>query len=133
MQTLLKIVGILIILFFLAFGIVALLNPTALMILPAFAWSPDGIAGLSAGRGIIASHFLTLGLLAGLPHRWPRGACLVVADGRLYVVNPPKGPSKHHGRNRQYQAYDLPASLQFQQTVLLRTTYRLNPIRQLFP
>ena len=78
MQTLLKIVGILIILFFLAFGIVALLNPTALMILPAFAWSPDGIAGLSAGRGIIASHFLTLGLVAVY--------ALVKAEYKLFYV-----------------------------------------------
>lgn len=64
MQLALKITAILLTLIFFALGISALVNPAAALAGPAFAWSPDGIAGLSAGRGILGGHFLSLGLVA---------------------------------------------------------------------
>lgn len=64
MQLTLKILAILLTLIFFALGISALVSPAAALEGPAFAWSPDGIAGLSAGRGILGGHFLSLGLVA---------------------------------------------------------------------
>ncbi len=64
MQLALKISTILITLIFFALGIAALVNPATMLEGPAFAWSPDGVAGLSAGRGVLGGHFLGLGLVA---------------------------------------------------------------------
>lgn len=64
MQITLRILTILLILIFFALGISALINPVTALEGPAFAWSPDGIAGLSAGRGVLGGHFLGLGLVA---------------------------------------------------------------------
>lgn len=64
MQLTLRILAILLTLIFFALGISALVNPATALEGPAFAWSPDGIAGLSAGRGVLGGHFLSLGLVA---------------------------------------------------------------------
>jgi len=64
LQLTLKISTVLLTLIFFALGISALVSPATALEGPAFAWSPDGIAGLSAGRGILGGHFLALGLVA---------------------------------------------------------------------
>ena len=64
MQLTLRISTILLTLIFFALGISAYVNPTAALEGSAFAWSPVGIAGLSAGRGVLGGHFLALGLVA---------------------------------------------------------------------
>ena len=64
MQLTLKILAILLTLGFLALGLSALLSPESALVGPAFAWSPDGVAGLSAGRGVLGGHFLSLGMVA---------------------------------------------------------------------
>lgn len=64
MQLTLKILAILLTLIFFALGLSAFLDPATALEGPAFAWSPDGIAGLSAGRGILGGQYLALGLVA---------------------------------------------------------------------
>lgn len=64
MQLALKTLAILLTLIFFALGFSAFLSPAAALAGPAFAWSPDGIAGLSAGRGILGGQYLALGLVA---------------------------------------------------------------------
>ena len=62
MQLTLKILAILLTLIFFALGLSAFIDPATALEGPAFAWSPDGIAGLSAGRGILGGQYLALGL-----------------------------------------------------------------------
>ena len=64
MQLTLKILAILLTLIFFALGLSAFIDPATALVGPAFAWSPDGIAGLSAGRGILGGQYLALGLVA---------------------------------------------------------------------
>lgn len=64
MQLTLKTFAILLTLIFFALGLSAFIDPAAALAGPAFAWSPDGIAGLSAGRGILGGQYLALGLVA---------------------------------------------------------------------
>ena len=64
MQLTLKILAILLTLIFFALGLSAFIDPATALAGPAFAWSPDGIAGLSAGRGILGGQYLALGLVA---------------------------------------------------------------------
>lgn len=64
MQLTLKILAILLTLIFFALGLSAFIDPAAALVGPAFAWLPDGIAGLSAGRGILGGQYLALGLVA---------------------------------------------------------------------
>lgn len=64
MQLALKILAILLTLIFFALGLSAFLDPATALEGPAFAWSPDGVAGLSAGRGILGGQYLALGLVA---------------------------------------------------------------------
>ena len=64
MQLTLKILAGLFTLIFFALGLSAFLDPITALAGPAFAWSPDGIAGLSAGRGILGGQYLTLALVA---------------------------------------------------------------------
>lgn len=64
MQLTLKILAILLTLIFFALGLSAFIDPATALEGPAFAWSPDGIAGLSAGRGILGGQYLALGLVA---------------------------------------------------------------------
>ena len=65
MQLILKILTIVLTLIFFALGLSAFIDPATALEGPAFAWSPDGIAGLSAGRGILGGQYLALGLVAG--------------------------------------------------------------------
>ena len=64
MQLTLKILAILLTLILFALGLSAFIDPATALAGPAFAWSPDGIAGLSAGRGILGGQYLALGLVA---------------------------------------------------------------------
>ena len=47
-----------------ALGLRAFVDPVTMLAEDAFAWSPDGVAGLSAGRAVLGGHFLGFGLVA---------------------------------------------------------------------
>ncbi len=64
MQLALKIFALLLALIFFALGLSAFIDPATALVGPAFAWLPDGIAGLSAGRGILGGQYLALGLVS---------------------------------------------------------------------
>jgi hypothetical protein len=77
-QLSLKILATLLTLIFFALGLSAFLSPASALAGPAFAWVPDGIAGLSAGRGILGGQYLALGLVAAY--------ALIKSDYRLLYV-----------------------------------------------
>ncbi len=64
MQLTLRILTILLVVIFFALGMSAYIDPATILAGAAFAWSPDGIAGLSAGRAVLGGHFLGLALVA---------------------------------------------------------------------
>jgi hypothetical protein len=64
LQLTLRILTVLVIAIFFVLGMSAYSDPAAMLAEDAFAWSPDGIAGLSAGRAVLGGHFLGLALVA---------------------------------------------------------------------
>ena len=64
MQLFLKIAAGLVTAMFLFLGLSAALDPAGILAQGAFAWEPDGIAGLSGARSVIAGHFLGLAVVA---------------------------------------------------------------------
>lgn len=64
MQLTIKTLASLLTLIFFALGLSAFLDPATALAGPAFAWAPDGIAGLSSGRGILGGQYLALGIIA---------------------------------------------------------------------
>lgn len=65
MQIVLKVAAGLMVVAFLLLGLAAYFNPAQIIADNAFAWTPDGIAGLSGARAVIGGHFLGLGLITG--------------------------------------------------------------------
>jgi hypothetical protein len=64
LQLALRILTILLVTIFVVLGMSAYIDPAAMLAGDAFAWSPDGIAGLSSGRAVLGGHFLGLALVA---------------------------------------------------------------------
>ncbi len=65
MQIVLKVAAALIVILFFLLGLAAYLNPAQIISDGAFAWTPDGIAGLSGARAVVGGHFLGLALITG--------------------------------------------------------------------
>ena len=63
MQLMLKIVVVLITVFFAAVGLGFMLIPATVMSRPDFSLVPDGVAGLSTARSILGGHFIAMALL----------------------------------------------------------------------
>tara|TARA_B100000214_G_C23802052_1_gene550849 strand:+ start:252 stop:650 length:399 start_codon:yes stop_codon:yes gene_type:complete len=63
MQLFLKLAAGSVVLGFLFLGLGAYFNPTMILENNAFAWSPDGLAGISGARSVIGGHFLGLAIV----------------------------------------------------------------------
>ena len=64
MQLFLKVAAGLVTAMFFFLGLSAYFDPAGILAQGAFAWQPDGIAGLSGARSVIGGHFLGLAVVA---------------------------------------------------------------------